>query len=144
MSYQDILGEINGDLAYVEKELHRHARSSPTLLGESSECLVQAGGKRLRPSFVVSGGTGILEALAYNFIHGTAANLRMRLSSSGQFHCRLTGFTGFFSRSKSCQCPDRGTVRPSRPAAPHCLEGCSRVGGSKGARFLAEQVCGDF
>lgn len=43
MSYQDILGEINGDLAYVEKELHRHARSSPTLLGESSERLVQAG-----------------------------------------------------------------------------------------------------
>ncbi|MEG3068154.1 MAG: hypothetical protein RQM95_08045 [Syntrophaceticus schinkii] len=47
MSYQDILGEINGDLAYVEKELHRHARSSPTLLGESSERLVQAGGKEV-------------------------------------------------------------------------------------------------
>lgn len=56
MSYQDILGEINGDLAYVEKELHRHARSSPTLLGESSECLVQAGGKRLRPAFVLLSG----------------------------------------------------------------------------------------
>jgi heptaprenyl diphosphate synthase len=56
MSYQDILGEINGDLAYVEKELHRYARSSPTLLGESSERLVQAGGKRLRPAFVLLSG----------------------------------------------------------------------------------------
>lgn len=56
MSYHDILEEIYGDLAYVEKELHRYARSSITILGESSERLVQAGGKRLRPAFVLLSG----------------------------------------------------------------------------------------
>ncbi|MGB4504384.1 MAG: polyprenyl synthetase family protein [Syntrophaceticus sp.] len=56
MSYQDILEEIHGDLAYVEKELHGYARSSPTILGESSERLVRAGGKRLRPAFVLLSG----------------------------------------------------------------------------------------
>jgi len=53
MSYRDILGEIYKDMAYVEKELHRYAMSSPTTLGESSERLVNAGGKRLRPAFVL-------------------------------------------------------------------------------------------
>ncbi|HHV35672.1 MAG TPA: heptaprenyl diphosphate synthase [Syntrophomonadaceae bacterium] len=58
MSYHDIiiLDEIHGDLAYVEKELHKYARASPTILGESSERLVQAGGKRLRPAFVLLSG----------------------------------------------------------------------------------------
>ncbi len=56
MSYQEILKEIYDDLAFVESELKKYSRSSPTILGESSECLVQAGGKRLRPAFVLLSG----------------------------------------------------------------------------------------
>lgn len=56
MLYSDILQEISSDLDYVEKELHRYALSSQTLLGESSESLVEAGGKRLRPAFVLLSG----------------------------------------------------------------------------------------
>jgi geranylgeranyl pyrophosphate synthase len=84
MSYQDILGEINGDLAYVEKELHRHARSSPTLLGESSECLVQAGGKRLRPAFVLLSGivmTPCLRSLPTGLPQTFSEPIKSRISS---------------------------------------------------------------
>lgn len=53
MLCSSILQEISSELDYVEKELHRYALSSQTLLGESSESLVEAGGKKLRPAFVL-------------------------------------------------------------------------------------------
>lgn len=56
MLCSSILQEISSELDYVEKELHRYALSSQTLLGESSESLVEAGGKRLRPAFVLLSG----------------------------------------------------------------------------------------
>ncbi|MDD2556154.1 MAG: polyprenyl synthetase family protein [Syntrophaceticus sp.] len=56
MIYSEILQEISSDLNYVEKELHRYALSSQTLLGQSSTSLVEAGGKRLRPAFVLLSG----------------------------------------------------------------------------------------
>lgn len=45
MLCSSILQEISSELDYVEKELHRYALSSQTLLGESSESLVEAGGR---------------------------------------------------------------------------------------------------
>jgi len=56
MAYQEILQDIHDDLAYVEKELQRYAASSTTVLGESSCRLIHAGGKRLRPAFVLLAG----------------------------------------------------------------------------------------
>lgn len=56
MTYREILQEIHGDLAYVEEELEKYAASSTTVLGESSCRLVRAGGKRLRPAFVLLAG----------------------------------------------------------------------------------------
>ncbi|AFV11749.1 heptaprenyl diphosphate synthase component 2 [Thermacetogenium phaeum DSM 12270] len=56
MSFQDILKDIHEDLAYVEEELQQYATFSKTVLGESSRRLVLAGGKRLRPAFVLLSG----------------------------------------------------------------------------------------
>lgn len=56
MTFQDILKGIRSDLAYVEEELQKYAASSTTVLGESSSQLVLAGGKRLRPAFVLLAG----------------------------------------------------------------------------------------
>ncbi len=51
-----LLKDINNDLAAVETELHRYAQDSDTLLGETSSHLISAGGKRLRPAFVLLSG----------------------------------------------------------------------------------------
>lgn len=56
MIARNLLKDINGDLADVEAELHRHAVDSDTLLGETSSHLVSAGGKRMRPAFVLLSG----------------------------------------------------------------------------------------
>jgi heptaprenyl diphosphate synthase len=52
----ELLKDIYGDLAGVEAELNRYAVDSATLLGETSSHLVAAGGKRLRPAFVLLSG----------------------------------------------------------------------------------------
>lgn len=52
----EMLNDINTDLASVEAELSRYAVDSATLLGETSSHLVAAGGKRLRPAFVLLSG----------------------------------------------------------------------------------------
>lgn len=56
MSYQQLFEEIQKDLSYVEEELHKYTRSSVMLLSKSSRWLVEAGGKRLRPAFVLLSG----------------------------------------------------------------------------------------
>ncbi|HAA89509.1 MAG: Heptaprenyl diphosphate synthase component 2 [Thermoanaerobacterales bacterium 50_218] len=56
MTSTSLLGEISRDLSSVESELVKYARQSNTLLGESSEHLIRAGGKRLRPAFVLLSG----------------------------------------------------------------------------------------
>jgi heptaprenyl diphosphate synthase len=56
MTSNSLLGEISRDLSLVESELVKYARESATLLGQSSEHLVRAGGKRLRPAFVLLSG----------------------------------------------------------------------------------------
>lgn len=56
MIAQKLLKDINRDLADVETELSRYALDSATLLGETSSHLVTAGGKRLRPAFLLLSG----------------------------------------------------------------------------------------
>lgn len=51
-----MLNDIYDDLADVEAELSRDALDSATLLGEASSYLIAAGGKRLRPAFVLLSG----------------------------------------------------------------------------------------
>jgi heptaprenyl diphosphate synthase len=51
-----LLKDIYKDLADVEAELSRYALDSATLLGEASNYLMAAGGKRLRPAFVLLSG----------------------------------------------------------------------------------------
>ncbi len=53
MAYREILKEIKTELDYVENELKKYSFSSDTILGESSGHLLRAGGKRLRPAFVI-------------------------------------------------------------------------------------------
>jgi heptaprenyl diphosphate synthase len=52
----ELLNDLNSDLSRVELELSRYALDSATLLGETSSHLVAAGGKRLRPAFVLLSG----------------------------------------------------------------------------------------
>lgn len=61
MVYPVVLKDVHGDLKYVEAELNKYALNSPTLLGETSSHLLQAGGKRLRPAFV------LLSARLFNY-----------------------------------------------------------------------------
>ena len=56
MIARNLLKDIKNDLADVEAELRQYAVESPTLLGETSSHLVAAGGKRLRPAFVLLSG----------------------------------------------------------------------------------------
>ncbi|MDH7576325.1 MAG: polyprenyl synthetase family protein [Bacillota bacterium] len=56
MNYRGILREIASDLAYVETELEKHALTSNTLLRDTSDHLLKAGGKRLRPALVLLAG----------------------------------------------------------------------------------------
>ncbi len=56
MKYHEMLKVIHSDLAYVETELEKYALTSKTLLGESSNYLLRAGGKRLRPALVLLAG----------------------------------------------------------------------------------------
>jgi len=56
MIVPELLQDIYEDLVTVEAELNRYAVDSATLLGETSSHLVAAGGKRLRPVFVLLSG----------------------------------------------------------------------------------------
>lgn len=53
MAYFELLREIEDELRYVEEEIKRYSLTSDTLLRETSEHLLKAGGKRLRPAFVI-------------------------------------------------------------------------------------------
>jgi geranylgeranyl pyrophosphate synthase len=50
-----LVPEILDDLTHVEKELFEHLQSDPPLLGEIAHYLIAAGGKRVRPAFVLLG-----------------------------------------------------------------------------------------
>lgn len=56
MKLLDILTELKKDMKYIEKELYKSVETEQKLLDETSLHLLKAGGKRLRPVFVLLGG----------------------------------------------------------------------------------------
>ncbi|PQP82030.1 heptaprenyl diphosphate synthase [Paenibacillus sp. PCH8] len=56
MKLLDIFGLLKKDMDYIEKELYRSVQGEQKLLSETSLHLLKAGGKRLRPVFVLLGG----------------------------------------------------------------------------------------
>jgi heptaprenyl diphosphate synthase len=56
MKKLQIFGLLNKDMDHIEKELYRSVQGDDDLLTETSLHLLKAGGKRLRPVFVLMGG----------------------------------------------------------------------------------------
>ncbi|OMF30405.1 polyprenyl synthetase family protein [Paenibacillus sp. FSL H8-0259] len=56
MKRMQIFGLLNKDMDQIEKELYRSVQGDDDLLTETSLHLLKAGGKRLRPVFVLMGG----------------------------------------------------------------------------------------
>ncbi|AJY77169.1 heptaprenyl diphosphate synthase component II [Paenibacillus beijingensis] len=56
MKLLDLYAKMKGDLNQIEQELERSVASDRTLLGETSLHLLKAGGKRIRPVFVLLAG----------------------------------------------------------------------------------------
>lgn len=56
MKLLDIYASLKKDLAYIEKELEQSVRTEHAFLNETSLHLLQAGGKRIRPVFVLLAG----------------------------------------------------------------------------------------
>lgn len=56
MKLWDIYATMKQDVAYIERELERNIRSDHELLTEASLHLLKAGGKRIRPVFVLLAG----------------------------------------------------------------------------------------
>ncbi len=57
MNVSDLYSNLESDLAYVETQLNHQLSSIQPILEETSLHLLQAGGKRLRPVFVLLSGT---------------------------------------------------------------------------------------
>lgn len=56
MKLMDIFGALKRDMDFIERQLYRSIDGDEDLLGETSLHLLKAGGKRLRPIFVLLGG----------------------------------------------------------------------------------------
>ncbi|GIP48580.1 Heptaprenyl diphosphate synthase component 2 [compost metagenome] len=56
MKLLDIFGALKKDMDYIERQLYRSIDGDDELLSETSLHLLKAGGKRLRPIFVLLGG----------------------------------------------------------------------------------------
>ncbi|AWB45012.1 heptaprenyl diphosphate synthase [Paenibacillus sp. CAA11] len=56
MKLLDIFGSLKKDMDFIEQQLYRSIEGEEELLGETSLHLLKAGGKRLRPVFVLLGG----------------------------------------------------------------------------------------
>lgn len=56
MKLLDIFGALKKDMDYIERQLYRSIDGDDDLLSETSLHLLKAGGKRLRPIFVLLGG----------------------------------------------------------------------------------------
>jgi heptaprenyl diphosphate synthase len=53
MKLAEIIFQLKSDINYIEKELARSITTSHAILSESSSHLLKAGGKRIRPAFVL-------------------------------------------------------------------------------------------
>jgi heptaprenyl diphosphate synthase len=56
MKFLDIYDRLKDDLLYIERELEKNIRTEHAILSETSLHLLKAGGKRLRPVFVLLAG----------------------------------------------------------------------------------------
>lgn len=56
MKLMDIFGTLKKDMDFIERQLYRSIEGDEELLNETSLHLLKAGGKRLRPIFVLLGG----------------------------------------------------------------------------------------
>ncbi|MFD2612018.1 heptaprenyl diphosphate synthase component II [Paenibacillus gansuensis] len=56
MKLMDIYARLRGDISYIEKELERSIDTEHAVLNEASLHLLKAGGKRIRPVFVLLAG----------------------------------------------------------------------------------------
>ncbi|MEF2964355.1 polyprenyl synthetase family protein [Paenibacillus sp. M1] len=56
MKLMDIFGALKRDMDFIERQLYRSIEGDDELLSETSLHLLKAGGKRLRPVFVLLGG----------------------------------------------------------------------------------------
>jgi heptaprenyl diphosphate synthase len=56
MKLKMLYSYLNADLTYIEKEIENSIQSHSNILNEASLQLLQAGGKRIRPVFVLLGG----------------------------------------------------------------------------------------
>ncbi|MCA1294693.1 polyprenyl synthetase family protein [Paenibacillus sp. alder61] len=56
MKLMDIFGALKRDMDFIERQLYRSIEGDEELLSETSLHLLKAGGKRLRPVFVLLGG----------------------------------------------------------------------------------------
>ncbi|WP_410768357.1 polyprenyl synthetase family protein [Fontibacillus sp. BL9] len=56
MKLMDIFGALKRDMDFIERQLYRSIEGDDELLSETSLHLLKAGGKRLRPIFVLLGG----------------------------------------------------------------------------------------
>ncbi|WP_019640364.1 polyprenyl synthetase family protein [Paenibacillus fonticola] len=56
MKLMDIFGTLKKDMDFIERQLYRSIEGDEALLNETSLHLLKAGGKRLRPVFVLLGG----------------------------------------------------------------------------------------
>ncbi|MEK5476701.1 MULTISPECIES: polyprenyl synthetase family protein [Paenibacillus] len=56
MKLMDIFGTLKRDMDFIERQLYRSIEGDDELLSETSLHLLKAGGKRLRPIFVLLGG----------------------------------------------------------------------------------------
>jgi heptaprenyl diphosphate synthase len=121
MNLMEIYNDLKDDLAVVERELYRSIESPFPLLQETSSHLLKAGGKRIRPVFVLLGGkTGTYDidrlthvAVALELIHmatlvhddviDNASTRRGRPTVKAKWDNRTAVFTGDFILAKALE-----------------------------------------
>ena len=133
MNVTSLYADLESDLAYVEARLHDQLQSIEPILKETSLHLLQAGGKRLRPVFVMlSGAFGAYDrehltqaAVAIELIHmatlvhddvvDNAETRRGRPTVKANYGNRLAMYTGDFifaqALSVLSDIPDRNLHR---------------------------------
>ncbi|MGE5398664.1 MAG: polyprenyl synthetase family protein [Chitinophagales bacterium] len=121
MNSQDLLASINGELVKVEAALYGSLNTSQPLLKEASEHLIKAGGKRLRPAFVLLSGSFFTESLdsliemavAMELVHmatlvhddviDNSSSRRGRETVKAKFGNRMSIYSGDYVLAKSLE-----------------------------------------
>jgi heptaprenyl diphosphate synthase len=122
MSLMDIYEELREDIQYIEQELYQSIYSSHPVMKEASAHLLKAGGKRIRPVFVLLGGkNGTYDlnrlkyvAVALELVHmatlvhddviDDAAMRRGQLTVRSKWDNRVAMYTGNFILAQALEC----------------------------------------